>query len=175
MRRKLIELLIIWILFLLQTTVFKFLQIASTSPNLLLILTVSMGFMEGRREGIFTGFISGMLIDLFYGTIFGYYALIYMTIGYACGHLCDIFFNEDIKVPLILVTVSDFLYGCVVYMTRFFLRGRVHFGGYLTSVILPEIVYTVILTLILYRILYLIDVRLASHEKGSARNLWLKG
>ena len=24
-------------------------------------------------------------------------------------------------------------------------------------------------------ILYLIDVRLASHEKGSARNLWLKG
>jgi len=175
MRRRVITLIIIWILFLLQSTLFQFLQIASTTPNLLLILTVSMGFMEGRREGIFTGFVSGMLIDLFYGTIFGYYALIYMAIGFACGHLCDIFFNEDIKIPLILVTASDFAYGCIVYMTRFFLRGRINFIGYLKSVILPELVYTVIVTLVLYRILYLIDLRIASHEKGSARNLWLKG
>ena len=174
MRRRLITLIIIWVLFLLQSTVFQFLQIASTTPNLLLILTVAMGFMEGRREGLFTGFVSGMLIDVFYGTIFGFYALIYMAIGFACGHLCDIFFNEDIKIPLILVTISDFLYGCVIYLSRFFLRGRVHFGGYLKSVILPEIVYTVILTLILYRILYKIDLRIAAREKGTARNLWLK-
>lgn len=174
MRRRLITLIIIWVLFLLQSTVFQFLQIASTTPNLLLILTVAMGFMEGRREGLFTGFVSGMLIDVFYGTIFGFYALIYMAIGFACGHLCDIFFNEDIKIPLILVTISDFLYGCVIYLSRFFLRGRIHFGGYLKSVILPEIVYTVILTLILYRILYKIDLRIAAREKGTARNLWLK-
>ena len=175
MRRRIVTFIIIWVLFLLQSTVFQFLQIASTTPNLLLILTVSMGFMEGKREGLITGFVSGMLIDLFYGNLFGYYALIYMTIGFVCGFFCDIFFNEDIKIPLILVTAGDFLYGCVIYLTRFFLRGRVHFGGYLKSVILPEIVYTVIMTLILYRILYLIDQKLAAHEKGSARNLWLKG
>lgn len=164
----------IWILFILQSTVFKFLQIASTTPNLLLILTVSLGFMRGKREGLFVGFFCGLLIDLFYSSILGYYALIYMFIGFFCGCLCNVFFDEDIKVPLIFVTVTDLLYGTVIYLTRFFLRGRVDFAGYMKSVILPEIVYTVIVTLILYRIIYLINRKLTEEEKGSAKNLWLR-
>ena len=174
MKRKLIVFLMIWVLFILQSTIFQFLEIASTTPNLLLILTVSLGFMRGKREGLFTGFVSGLMIDLFYGTVFGFYALIYMYIGFLSGCFCNVFFDEDIKVPLILVTVGDFLYGIVIYLSRFFLRGRVDFIGYVRSVIMPEIVYTVIVTLILYRLIYLINRRSSEKEKGSAKNLWLK-
>ena len=174
MKRKIVLFILIWAFFILQTTVFRFLQIASTSPNLLLILTVSFGFMEGKKHGLFTGFFCGILIDLFYGSVIGYYALIYMFIGYFCGFLCDIYFDRDIRVPLILVTVCDFLYGLVIYLTRFLLRGRSDFGGYLTSVILPEIVYTVLMTLVLYKLLYLINRKLSENEKRVTKNPWLK-
>ena len=174
MKRKIVILILIWVLFILQSTVFKFLQIADTSPNMLLILTVAIGFMQGKKEGLFTGFFCGLLIDLFYGTVFGFYALLYMYIGYGCGHLCDIYFDEDIKVPLCLVTVCDFFFGVMVYITRFFLRGRTNFIGYLKSVILPEIVYTVVLTLILYKLIYLINHKMALKERRSAKNLWLR-
>ncbi|MDO4477730.1 MAG: rod shape-determining protein MreD [Lachnospiraceae bacterium] len=173
MKRKCVLFIVIWVLFILQSTVFKFLQIADTSPNLLLILTVSIGFMQGKKEGLFTGFLCGLLFDLFYGSVFGFYALLYMYVGYGCGHLCDIYFDEDIKVPLILITVCDFLFGTTVFLTRFLLRGRFNYGGYLLHVIMPEIVYTIILTLILYRILYLINRKLASAERGISRNIWL--
>ena len=65
MRRKLILAALVLVTFLLQSTVFKALAIASVSPNLLLILTVSFGLMCGKRIGMFTGFLSGLMIDLF--------------------------------------------------------------------------------------------------------------
>lgn len=46
-------------------TVFQTLSIASIVPNLLLILTVSFGFMRGKKEGMFVGFFCGLLIDIF--------------------------------------------------------------------------------------------------------------
>jgi rod shape-determining protein MreD len=174
LKRKIIIFIMIWVLFLLQTTVFKSLQIASTVPNLLLILTVSIAFMQGKKEGLLTGFICGILIDLFYGTIFGFYALVYMYIGYGCGFFSQVYYDEDIKVPLILTAVSDFVYGFIVYVSRFLLRGRINFWGYLTSVIMPEIVYTVLITIILYRIIYKINHSLAEKEKEGSGSVWVK-
>ena len=115
--------------FLLQSTVFKALAIASVSPNLLLILTVSFGLMCGKRIGMFTGFLSGLMIDLFYGNLFGFNALIYLWVGYLNGFLYKVFFDEDIKVPMALVTVSDLAYGCVIYGLQFNAEGKTVFSG----------------------------------------------
>ena len=66
MRRKLILAVLILLAFVLQGTVFQTLSIASIVPNLLLILTVSFGFMRGKKEGMFVGFFCGLLIYIFY-------------------------------------------------------------------------------------------------------------
>ena len=76
MRRKVTLALLILVTFILQSTVFQSLAIASIAPNLLLILTVSFGFMRGKKEGLFVGFFCGLLIDIFYGNLIGFYALI---------------------------------------------------------------------------------------------------
>ena len=52
MKRKIIVALMILISFLLQSTVFKALAIGSISPNLLVVLTSSFGFMRGKKEGL---------------------------------------------------------------------------------------------------------------------------
>ena len=69
MRRKLILAVLILLAFVLQGTVFQTLSIASIVPNLLLILTVSFGFMRGKKEGLFVGLFCGLLIDIFYGNM----------------------------------------------------------------------------------------------------------
>ena len=73
---------IIIICFILQSTLFHYLALAGVVPNLLLIVTMSFGLMRGRKEGMLVGFFSGLLIDIFFGTVLGPYALIYMTMGY---------------------------------------------------------------------------------------------
>ena len=63
--RKLITLLEMFVLFLLQTTFFPRLTFLSVVPNLLLILTVTHGFINGKKSGLFTGFFCGLLIEYF--------------------------------------------------------------------------------------------------------------
>ena len=78
MKRKIIVALMILISFLLQSTVFKALAIGSISPNLLVVLTSSFGFMRGKKEGLWVGFFCGLLEDIFYGRLLGMHAVMYM-------------------------------------------------------------------------------------------------
>ena len=110
LRRKLVVFVIIGICFLLQCTLFQALAFASISPNLLIVVTSSFGFMRGRKEGMWIGLICGLLLDIFFGSVIGFYALIYAYLGYINGFFRKIFFPDDIKLPLILISMSDFSY-----------------------------------------------------------------
>lgn len=164
MKRKIVLAVLILATFILQTTIFKSLSIASVSPNLLLILTVSFGFMRGKREGLFVGFFCGLLVDIFYGNMLGFYALLYMYIGFLNGFLYKVFYDEDIKVPMLLVGVSDLCYGLAVYGLQFLMRGRLAVFSYLRHIIIPEMVYTVLVTVIIYRILFRLNRKLTESE-----------
>ena len=137
MRRKLAVFLIITVCFLLQSTLFQMLSIASISPNLLIVVTSSFGFMRGRKEGMWIGFFSGLILDIFFGSVIGFYALIYAYIGYVNGFFRKRFFPDDIKLPLILIAASDFSYNILVYLFLFFLRGRFRIDYYLLNIMLP--------------------------------------
>ena len=150
--------------FLLQCTVMHVISIGSITPNLILILCVSMGLMRGRKSGMWTGFFCGFLVDMFYGSVFGFYALIYMYIGYLNGFLCKVYYDEDVKVPMILTAISDLAYGFAVYGLQFMLRGRLHVMNYVWHIMLPEMIYTVLITVIIYRPLYRLNHWLTERE-----------
>lgn len=160
MKRKIVIALMILICFLLQSTVFQTLSIGSISPNLMVVLASSFGFMRGKKEGMWVGFFCGLLEDIFYGRLLGMHALIYMYIGYANGYFNHIFYGEDIKLPICLISISELVYGLGTYMIMFVMRSRFAFSYYLTRIILPELVYTIILTLIFYRFIYTVNRRL---------------
>ena len=169
MRRKLAVFLIITVCFLLQSTLFQMLSIASISPNLLIVVTSSFGFMRGRKEGMWIGFFSGLILDIFFGSVIGFYALIYAYIGYVNGFFRKRFFPDDIKLPLILIAASDFSYNILVYLFLFFLRGRFRIDYYLLNIMLPELVYTILVTIVLYFIILNINKKLEKIEKRRAR------
>lgn len=168
MRRKIAVFFIIVVCFLLQSTLFQTLSFASISPNLLIVVVSSFGFMRGRKEGMWIGFFSGLLLDIFFGSVIGFYALIYMYIGYINGFFRKIFFPDDIKLPLILISASDFGYNLLVYLFLFLLRGRFGFGYYLIHIMIPELVYTILVTIILYFVILKINQKLEMIEKRSA-------
>ena len=169
MRRKISVAIIIIVCFLLQSTLFKALSFASISPNLLVVVTAAFGFMRGKKEGMFIGFFSGMLMDIFFGSILGFYALEYMYIGYFNGFFRKQFFPDDIKLPLILIGVSDVLYNLGVYVLRFFFRGKFQIGYFMLHIVIPELVYTLLVTIVLYFIILKINQHLEQIEKRSAK------
>ena len=95
MIRKIIIFILIVACCILQTTVFSLQSVTSVSPNLMIIITISIAFMQGKKEGILTGLISGLLIDFTYGSVYGFYGLLYMLVGYAAGFFCQVYFDND--------------------------------------------------------------------------------
>jgi len=167
-KRPLITILIVTICFLLECTVFQSLSFASITPNLLIIVTASFGFMRGKKEGMMVGFLCGMITDIFFGDLIGFYALFYTILGYVNGFFKKIFYPEDIKLPLFLIGASDFLLGNAVCILMFIMRSRFHYWYYMGHIIIPELIYTILVTLVLYQIILKINQKLESEEKRSA-------
>ena len=164
MLRKVCVAILIILCFLLQSTVFKGLAFAGIVPNLLVILTASFGFMRGENEGLIIGFFSGLLCDIFFGDVLGFYAMILMYIGYLNGKFNRIFYPEDIKLPLGLIIVSDISYSMTCYILLFLLQGKFNFPFYFINVILPEAVYTILVTCILYPVILKLNEGLEALE-----------
>lgn len=82
MKSKITLFITIIVSFLLQCTVLHVISIGSITPNLLLILCVSMGLMRGRKSGCGQDFSVDFWQTCFMGPCFGFYALIYMYLGF---------------------------------------------------------------------------------------------
>ncbi len=161
MKRLIVYLLEIIILFVIQSAAFHYFKLANIMPNLLLILVISTAYMRGRLSGMLVGFFSGIIIDLMFGSyIIGLYALLYLLIGYLMGFTHRVYSNDDYTLPIVLIGIGDLIYGFFYYVFEFLLRGRLNFLYYLRRFILPEIIYTIAASVLLYKLLHMINNRL---------------
>ena len=166
MKRNIILFFIILCGFVFQTTLFQALSFGGISPNILIIITVSYGFMYGKKCGMVTGFLCGLLMDIFYGDVLWFYALVYLYIGAANGVFHSIFYQDDIKLPLVLILASDFVYSFTCYVLLYLLRSRFDIIFYLKHVILPEVVYTIFVTVFIYPCILLLNRTMDKIERG---------
>ena len=174
MKRVIVTGLLIFVCYLLQSSVLRYFSFGGIIPNLLIILTASSGFMRGEKAGIWTGFVCGFLVDLFAvyanaaisGDMLGFYALLYMLIGYFNGKCNRLFFPEDIKLPLVMILTSDIALNLVCYIVMFLLRAKLDLQYYLLHIILPEAVYTILIAFAVYPLFLWINRKLELAERG---------
>ena len=166
MKRLIINLVLIVAAFTIQNCVFPLIPFLSASPNLLLILTFSFGFMRGQKAGMFYGVLAGVLLDLFYSGPFGFYTLFYVYVGYVNGICTKYYYEEYITLPLVLSIVNELAYNLYIYVFRFLIRGRLNVFYYFKELVIPETICTVVTTLFIYRLLLYIDRRITEFENG---------
>ena len=157
--------------FVLQTTVLQQIPYVTIQPNLLLIIVCSVGLIRDKSKGMWVGFFSGLLVDIFFGgEVLGIYALIYTFIGYFSGLLSSILLKDTVPVAMIFCFGSEVLYHGYVYVFTYLLRKRFEFPIYLRTVVLPELVTTMICMLVIYGLGLLLDSFITDKErKGDNR------
>ncbi len=148
--------------YLLQTTLFKHLQLAGVVPNMLLILTVSSSYVRGQKDGLITGFLCGLMSDMLFGSVIGLHALLYMITGYITGYTYNVYLRNYFFI-LLIIGISDLFYGFIYYVFEFLTRGRFSILYYLRHIILPEAVYTMLVATLFFKLFLLVN-RLAVHK-----------
>ena len=150
MKRKITELIIILFFYIMQVSAARVISIANISPNWLIIMPVFFGFFCGKNDAMFAGFFAGIMYDLFYSGLFGFTALIFIYIGYFSGFFNQKYEVREVLIPLALVITADFGYGFISYIGNFLLQNRLNVGFFMSRFILPEVVYTSLVSLLIY-------------------------
>ena len=153
MKKTLATALVVLIAYLLQTTLIHGIALGGIMPNFILLVAVYVGYINGRVSGTITGLIMGFLLDCQYGTLIGVYAFMYMVIGYGSGYCSRLFYREDYTMPVALVFLGEISYGIMCFLMLFLLRGKLDILFYFKTVVFPELVYSLLFSILVYKII----------------------
>ena len=151
--------------YVLQSTVLGMIPYLNVVPNLMLIVTMTFAVLRGRREGMAVGLACGLLQDIGGGGLIGFYALIYLYIGYVNGLLSRFLTEDLLLVPLGLCIVDELFYSVYVYVFQFLLQRRLDFTVYFTGTIMSELVITLITTIFVYGLLMYLNGKLTAYQR----------
>ena len=138
-------------------------------PNTALIIVVSYALLRGSTEGAIVGFFSGLPIDIFFGTSFGYYTLLFLLAGLLIGRSQKDFYRDNYLLPIIICSLAAIVYESIIFITGFFLQGNTTVLYFLVRLALSEAVYTAVVTIPIYRLLFGINEWLELKEKYKYR------
>ena len=157
--------------FLLQTGLFPFIKILSAAPNLLLIITITYGYIYGSTTGIICGVFAGLLLDLFYSGPFGFYILVFSYLGFFSGIFTNIYSNESILLPLALCFFSELVFDMIMLALRYFRVGLFDLGYSFTHLILPQLLITMLVDFLIYSLLLGANKKLDSIDQLRGQNV----
>ena len=159
----------ILIALLLQTVVMPQIPFLEVTPNFLLIIVTTFAILRGRREGMIVGVICGLLADFTSGSLVGFYAIVYLWMGYVTGLFSRFLAPDMVLIPVIACFINEVLYGGYVFVFRYLLRNRLDIIAYGKTIWMPEVIETVICAMICYGIILLINGKLEEQQRRGER------
>ena len=100
MRKFLTWLLFVIVVYTIQSSFLPLFYFHGIGPDLLLLMTASIGFLKGKRQGSFYGFLFGLFEDAATGTFFGINAFTKLIAGYVCGIFSNRVLNDSFALPV---------------------------------------------------------------------------
>ncbi|KXL54050.1 rod shape-determining protein MreD [Anaerotignum neopropionicum] len=167
--RIIITIAMVLINFILQTTLLQHLAIQSIFPNTALIIVVSYALLRGSKEGCIVGAFTGLLFDVFFGTAMGYYTLLYFALSYFTGKSQKNFYRENYLLPILFCALAAGIFEFFQFLTELVLRKDGNILFFVIKIFLPTIVYTAVVTVPIYRILFGLNEWLELKEKYKYR------
>lgn len=134
----------------LQAGLAPYLAIGGVVPNFMLLVVVTLAFVEGPQAGAMCGFGAGLLFDLLGSGPVGPMTLVLTLTGYVTGLLQENMFAEGWLLPLTVLALAslgaEVAYGLILMLLGV---GEPMIGTFFTKM-LPGAVYDSVLALLVY-------------------------
>ena len=157
---------LVFVNFVLQSTLFPEIAILGVIPDTALVLIVSYAILRREVEGALFGMFAGFVQDAGGGMFIGIFALLGFVIGYVCGKPFKNFFKDNYFLPFAIVVIASLAHQFALYIATILFTGQINFLHYARTIILPKTIYTASLSIPIYAFLHFINARLERHEKN---------
>ncbi len=141
---------IAFVIYFLQENIFTWFTIAGIMPNLFVMYVLFIGLFSGRNKGISYGIFIGLILDIAVGNKIGVYAFALAGVGFAAGMFAKNF-SKDSQITIILMVMGlTFAFETVCYIVNYLLLNTNLELLEFFKILIVEIVYNAILTIIIY-------------------------
>lgn len=158
--------LIFILIFILQSNFFNWFTIAGVKPNLFVILVVFIGLFAGQKLGTIYGIILGLFLDIVLSKNLGASAVMLGIIGFMGGYL-DKNFSKESRLTVMLMMIG----ATAIYEIGAYIFNVIEFSINIevvsfSKILLIEIIYNAILTIIMYPLIQKAGYTLEDIFKG---------
>ncbi|MFO7153703.1 MAG: rod shape-determining protein MreD [Caldicoprobacter oshimai] len=133
-----------------QSSLFPFIEVYGVRPDSLMVLVISFALLTGNPTSAVVGLCGGLLQDILFGQNIGFYALQYMLIGYLVGLIYGKVFAGKSLIHVFFVGVATIFRGLFAFLWMYFAGMDVSFQRLFLKVVLPEMVYSMAITPVVY-------------------------
>lgn len=168
--KKTISIILMFVTFLiiyfLQSNFFNWFTIAGVKPNLFIILTLFISLFAGAKIGTAYGIFFGIFLDVVIGRSIGISSIMYALVG-AIGGYFNKNFSKDSRMTIMLMVIgTTLLYEIGNYVISIMrLSIQIEVLSFV-RVLLIEIIYNVIITIILYPLIQKVGYKVEDIFKG---------
>jgi rod shape-determining protein MreD len=155
-RTSLIYGAIIFIFSILQTSFFSRLLFFGAIPNIMLIVVIGASIYEGERTGAVVGIAAGVFIEAQGGIGIPILPLLLFLVGYFYGIMSKQFVKDGFFIYLIYMVVGCLVGSVVTLIQTALFASNYNLPQILKNIILPEYIYTLLLSIPCYPLFKLI-------------------
>lgn len=148
----------------LQSTWFNAIPIFGCKFNTSILIIISFALINGEVEGATLGFFTGLMQDIMFGKLFGFYAILGMVLGFLIGRLNKQFVKDNLVVAVVFGIIGSFLYEFFVYIFLILAKGDTNIILYIRRVILPETIINSFAMVLIYKLINYISAKFNKFE-----------
>ncbi len=146
--------LILLLVSLLQAAPRLFPAVGGAHPSPLIAAVVCIAMFEGPFVGAAVGVGGGLLWALYADRLFGFDALLLLVVGCVCGLLIQVLIRNNWISALLLNAVTLLAYVLVDWLVRYVLFAQAESWYALWHILLPNALYTFVLSPAVYYLAY---------------------
>lgn len=151
---RLFSIVLIFILsFVLQSTIFQYIEVFNVIPNTNLILIILVALFKDRKAGGAVGLVIGLLQDILFGSVVGIHGLIYFILGYGIGAINSTLSKDNAVTPFLLTFIATLITNIMFFFTYYFSSISITFVQMIKDIAIIEAVYNAILSIFIYKLI----------------------
>ncbi|MFZ7131440.1 MAG: rod shape-determining protein MreD [Eubacteriales bacterium] len=135
---------------IIQATVFQFLNFHSYYPDLLLITIVCLSIVYKKEYTYKLGLIAGLLLDILYGGIIGFYAVSLLLTSLFVNAISKNLYMESLFTPVVIFPMGAVVFHSINYLLWYLLKRSIPFNVYIMQFGLLYWVINFLFVLLMY-------------------------
>lgn len=142
--------LVLILAFIIDSTLGSYIGILDISPSFLIAVVIAMAMAGEMAEAGIYGLGAGVLLDLFWGRTFGFYALLYMYAALLARAFLELVYKNTPAITAGITFAASFICELIFCVFNFTIWGEGNFLYDIFRVIIPTAAYTAIIQMLLF-------------------------